>query len=73
MSEFELNSALLVEASGRREVDVRVGFSSGKPSAVSFFDRDQDAVVSISFDLWARVVDAVAKTVDLHSFDESLS
>lgn len=69
MTDFTISPALRLEIDGRVEVDVRVGFTRGKPSGVTFFDSDRDSMVTVDFDLWDRVVASVARTVDMQSFD----
>lgn len=58
--------AFLLKVDDRAEVDVRVSFEDGQPLSVSFLDSERNGLVSIPFDLWGRVTQAVDKTVDMN-------
>lgn len=66
MSEFLFQPAFKLEVNGRTEVSVSVTFktSTGKAVSVTFSDPDRDQMVTVPFDLWSRVVAAVAHTED---------
>lgn len=67
--DFTHADALSYDAGLGDRFKVSVSFDHGAPSSVSFYDPDRDALVSVPYDLWLRVLPAVERAVDLNRYD----
>lgn len=68
---FTFADALILDEGFGHRLKVIVDFDNGKPTGVAFSDPDRSEMVTVPFDLWERVIAAVARTVDANEVSGS--